>query len=338
MENNNNSIVNTKSEILFLYESIYTIPNGDPFTGEQRYDEETKKILVSDVRIKRYVRDYLLEQKNNAGEPFFEIYVWNDVSEATGKESGSAARMKALKKKYEKDNSVKTKDLIDATKLLQKCIDVRLFGGISTEEKDSVNLTGPVQFALLNPSLNEVELRMHQNTSVFVSSVEKSRGAIGTTTVVPYAINQIHGWINPFSAKYTNLTNNDVSIMLKALWESVNNANTRTKANQNSLLLLQIIYSDPNKKLYGLDRLIKIKSNENGNVEKKGEQLRSFDDFEFDFNGLFSAVSEEKVKNVLYYTETKKIKDVFEMESKKENSKFRELTLNEIKFDGEKEQ
>jgi CRISPR-associated protein Csh2 len=338
MENNNNSIVNTKSEILFLYESIYTIPNGDPFTGEQRYDEETKKILVSDVRIKRYVRDYLLEQKNNAGEPFFEIYVWNDVSEATGKESGSAARMKALKKKYEKDNSVKTKDIIDATKLLQKCIDVRLFGGISTEEKDSVNLTGPVQFALLNPSLNEVELRMHQNTSVFVSSVEKSRGAIGTTTVVPYAINQIHGWINPFSAKYTILTNNDVSIMLKALWESVNNANTRTKANQNSLLLLQIIYSDPNKKLYGLDRLIKIKSNENGNVEKKGEQLRSFDDFEFDFNGLFSAVSEEKVKNVLYYTETKKIKDVFEMESKKENSKFRELTLNEIKFDGEKEQ
>lgn len=35
-----------KSEILFLYETSYNIPNGDPFTGEQRYDEETKKILV----------------------------------------------------------------------------------------------------------------------------------------------------------------------------------------------------------------------------------------------------------------------------------------------------
>ena len=32
-----------KSEILFLYESTYNIPNGDPFTGEQRYYEETKK-------------------------------------------------------------------------------------------------------------------------------------------------------------------------------------------------------------------------------------------------------------------------------------------------------
>ena len=48
-----------KSEIIFLYESTYSIPNGDPFTGEQRYDEETKKILVSDVRIKRFIRDYL---------------------------------------------------------------------------------------------------------------------------------------------------------------------------------------------------------------------------------------------------------------------------------------
>lgn len=35
-----------KSEILFLYETSYNIPNGDPFTGEQRYDEETKKILL----------------------------------------------------------------------------------------------------------------------------------------------------------------------------------------------------------------------------------------------------------------------------------------------------
>lgn len=35
-----------KSEILFLYETSYNIPNGDPFTGEQRYDEETKKFLL----------------------------------------------------------------------------------------------------------------------------------------------------------------------------------------------------------------------------------------------------------------------------------------------------
>lgn len=123
--------------------------------------------------------------------------------------------------------------------------------------------------------------------------------------------------------------------MLRALWESVNNANTRTKANQNSLLLLQIIYSEPNKKLYGLDRLIKIDTKINGEVEKKGEQLRSLDDFEFDFSELLSIANDGKVKEVLYYTESKKIRDYFESESKKEKSKFKELKLSEINFDGE---
>ncbi|RJQ61559.1 MAG: type I-B CRISPR-associated protein Cas7/Csh2 [Stygiobacter sp.] len=296
------STIKTKSEILFLYESTYSIPNGDPFTGEQRYDEETKKILVSDVRIKRFIRDYLFEQKDENGKHVYEIYVWNDQSQAEGKESGSAARMKALKKKYENDVSIKTENKIDALKLLQKCIDVKLFGGISTEEKDSVNLTGPIQFALLNPSLNEVELRMHQNTSVFVSSVEKSRGSIGTTTVVPYAINQIHGWINPYSAAHTNLTNDDVMVMLEAMWDSINNANTRTKSNQNSLLLLQIVYSEPNKKLYGLDRLITIDTK-----DKKGEQLRSIEDYDFEFEKLIAVANSDSVSKILYHSEVAKI-------------------------------
>ena len=317
-------LVQTKSEILFLYESTYNIPNGDPFTGEQRYDEETKKILVSDVRIKRYIRDYLLEQKHN-GEDLFEIYVWNDITQAQAKESGSAARMKSLKEKYKEDDSVKieikkgTKSdkVISALKLLLKCIDVRLFGGISTEEKDSVNLTGPIQFALLNPSLNQVELRMHQNTSVFVSSVEKSRGSIGTTTVVPYAVNQIHGWINPYSAKDTNLSDNDINIMFKALWESINNANTRTKSNQNALLLAQIIYSDTNKKIYGVDNLIKLKTK-----DKRDEQLRSIEDYEFNFTKLFEKVNSPSIEKVKYYTEIEKIESLL-----KDKPKFEKMTL-----------
>jgi len=298
------STIIEKSEVLFLYESTYSIPNGDPFTGEQRYDEETKKILVSDVRIKRYIRDYLLVQKDKNGNPAYEIYVWNDQSQAEGKESGSAARMKALKKKYENDISVKTNNKLDALKLLQKCIDVRLFGGISTEEKDAVNLTGPIQFALLNPSLNETELRMHQNTSVFVSSVEKSRGSIGTTTVVPYSINQIHGWINPYSATETNLSDDDIKIMLEAMWNSINNANTRTKSNQNSLLLLQIVYSDPNKKLYGLDRLITLNTK-----DKKGEQLRSIEDYDLVFEKLIEVAKSDVVSKILYHSEVEKINE-----------------------------
>ncbi|MDQ3711666.1 MAG: type I-B CRISPR-associated protein Cas7/Csh2 [Acidobacteriota bacterium] len=288
-----------KSEILFLYESTYSMPNGDPFTGEQRYDDETKKILVSDVRIKRFIRDYFVDK----GE---DVFVVNDKSALEGGEklkgSGAALRMLTLKKKYT-DDSVKKDGKVSAVKIMQKCIDVRLFGGISTEEKDAVNLTGAVQFGLLNPSLNKVDLRIHQNTSVFSSSEEKSRGAIGTTTLVPYSLNQIHGWINPYSARHTNLSEEDIKAMFKALWESVNNANTRTKSNQNSLLLLQIIYNEPMKKLYGVDRLIELKS------EKRDEQIRNSDDYTLDLSHLKDEVNKDVVSAVNFYTEKTELKN-----------------------------
>lgn len=287
--------VTEKSELIFLYESKYSIPNGDPFTGEQRYDDETKRILVSDVRIKRFIRDYLIDQGN-------EIYVFNDKSQAEGKESGSAARMKSLRLKYGNDESVKSaKKGEGSLRLLQKCIDVRLFGGISTEEKEAVNITGPVQFALLNPSLNATDLRIHQNTSLFSSSADKSRGAIGTTTVVPFAICQIHGWINPYSATLSGLVDDDITTMLQALWNSVNNANTRSKSNQSSLLLLKIIYQNATDKLYGTDKLIGL------SADKRDEELRDLDDCKLDFTRLVEATKSPKVKEILYYTEIQPI-------------------------------
>lgn len=291
-----------KSEILFLYESTYSMPNGDPFTGEQRYDEETKRVLVSDVRIKRFVRDHFALASPNS------VYVLNDASvggtvkegaikEAKDAESGASARLNALSELP----NLKGKK---ALQVLTELVDVRLFGGISTKTGDAVNLTGPVQFALLNPSLNAVDLRMHQNTSVFASSTEKTRGAIGTTTVVPYALMQIHGWINPFTAIKSQLKSEDMAALFSALWDSINNANTRSKSNQNSLLLLQIVYAKPTKKLYGVDRKIELQPKE----EKRGEQLRSRDDYELDFSALLEAASDDKVAEIRFYTEDAGIK------------------------------
>lgn len=303
-----------KSEILFLYESTYSVPNGDPFTGEQRYDEETKSILVSDVRIKRFIRDYLYDTGQD-------VYVRNDrtnvkQSEKEGDaESGAAARFNTIERKAPEGTS--------AQDILSSMIDVRLFGGISTKKGNAINLTGPVQFALLNPSLNAVELRMHQNTSVFSSSTDKARGAIGTTTVVPYALNQIHGWINPYSARHTGLSEDDIQTMFKALWASINNANTRTKSNQSSLLLLQVVYSDPAKKLYGLDRAIHIKPHDTAGQEIRGEQIRNREDYDFDFATLREIVANSpSVQTVQFYTEDKSLREQLAT-----FDKFREMSL-----------
>ena len=307
------TLMSDKSEILFLYESKYSMPNGDPFTGEQRYDEATKKILISDVRMKRFIRDFL----HDADEL---IYVINDKSMVKNKkESGASARMNSIKDKFKKElEAAKQEDpKFDAGLFcLKKCIDVRLFGGISTEKNNAVNLTGPIQFALLNPSLNAVDLRMHQNTSVFSSSADKGQGSIGTTSIVPYSINQIQGWANPYLAKHTGLSNEDLQTMFKALWDSVNNANTRSKSNQSSIVIFQIVYNNPTDKLYGVDRFIKIKS------DKRDEEIRSTEEYTFDLSGIFEASQNSKVKAINYYTELPAIENVL-----KDKAKFNKMSL-----------
>ena len=309
-----------KSEILFLYETSYNIPNGDPFTGEQRYDEETKKILVSDVRIKRFIRTYLDDIE---GEHIY-------VSDKTGAdEKTSKAVLKWIAKNW--NSNQKT----DIAEIMKELIDVRLFGGISTltdsETKSikvneiectngHVQFTGPVQFTALNPSLNRVNLRIHQNTSHFTSKGDKAQGAIATTTLVPYSVVQIHGWINPTVAKSTDLIEDDLKKMFKALWYGTGGEGSsfsRSKVGQDSLLLLIIDYKENFDKLYGIDRTIKLEPNKG----MKDEQIRSMDDYALDFTKLKELAKNDKIEKIRFYTEIDKIKNELNGE------KFEEMSL-----------
>ena len=311
-----------KSEILFLYETSYNIPNGDPFTGEQRYDEETKKILVSDVRIKRFVRTYL---EDIEGE---HIYV-SDKTGADKKDSKGVLTYIAQNKEWN------PRQKTDIAEIMKGLIDVRLFGGISTltnndtknikvNKKECTNghvqFTGPVQFAALNPSLNRVHLRMHQNTSHFTSNEDNAQGAIATTTLVPYSVVQIHGWINPTVAKSTDLKEDDLQKMFKALWYGTGGEGSsfsRSKVGQDSLLLLIIDYKENFDKLYGIDRTIKLEPNKG----MKDEQIRSMDDYALDFTKLKELAKNDKIEKIRFYTEIDKIKNELNGE------KFEEMSL-----------
>ena len=311
-----------KSEILFLYETSYNIPNGDPFTGEQRYDEETKKILVSDVRIKRFIRTYLEDIEDE------HIY----VSDKTGVGKTDSKGVLTYIAQNEKWNPCQKTDIAEIMKGL---IDVRLFGGISTLTNEEtkkikvnknectnghVQFTGPVQFAALNPSLNRVNLKMHQNTSHFTSKGDKAQGAIATTTLVPYSVVQIHGWINPTVAKSTDLKDDDLQKMFKALWYGTGGEGSsfsRSKVGQDSLLLLIIDYKENFDKLYGVDRTIKLEPNKG----MKDEQIRSMDDYALDFSKLKELAKNDKIEKIRFYTEIDKIKNELNGE------KFEEMSL-----------
>lgn len=223
----------------------------------------------------------------------------------------------------------------DIAEIMKGLIDVRLFGGISTLTNEEtkkikvnknectnghVQFTGPVQFAALNPSLNRVNLKMHQNTSHFTSKGDKAQGAIATTTLVPYSVVQIHGWINPTVAKSTDLKEDDLKKMFKALWYGTGGEGSsfsRSKVGQDSLLLLIIDYKENFDKLYGIDRTIKLEPNKG----MKDEQIRSMDDYALDFTKLKELAKNDKIEKIRFYTEIDKIKNELNGE------KFEEMSL-----------
>ncbi len=250
-----------KKEFIFLYDAKNTIPNGDPFTGEQRYDEESKKALVSDVRIKRYIRDFLDNDPFNEGDI---VFYSDKTSKGTTEERKKELKVKSL------------------DELKEKCIDVRLFGVVTSEKKDN-KLTGAVQFMLFNPSINKVDLITTQNTTIMTSKSGNIQGSIATYSYVPYAIFAVTGYFNPIVGEENGVTQKDIEKMIISLWQEINSKNTRSKNSQTSRLLIEVNYKDNYSKIADLDESVKVKDKE----------YRSFEEIkgDLDFSKMFEILN-----------------------------------------------
>ena len=238
----------TKSEILFYYESRQN-PNGDPDAENQPRLMWDDTIMVTDVRIKRTIRDYA---KEKFGHTLFVDF---------GKEGNPVTADQRAK---EIAGSIKEKPIDYIKILLENTFDVPLFGGLVTirkpkdgsdEESGSQKITGPVQFAL-GRSTNKVNLIQPSITSRFVGSEKEGKtiqhSTIGKFYSVEYALIKISGAINPINlGKY--LTGNDtiktkfekhVEELPHALWDGTNGLITRSKYPQRSIFYLQVDYKD----------------------------------------------------------------------------------------------
>ena len=114
--------VNRRSEIVFLYDLKDGNPNGDPLDeNKPRIDEETGINLVTDVRLKRTIRDYLNKFRDE------EIFV-REISDEKGDIQDAKLRARDFLTTKEPLDAFETgKKNIDEN-ILAKCIDVRLFG------------------------------------------------------------------------------------------------------------------------------------------------------------------------------------------------------------------
>ena len=266
------------SEILFLWDAKMTNPNGDMLNDNApRYDESDRKAVVSDVRVKRTIRDDLQYRKGKT------VFV-NNAEQVQSAETRFAELRNALNEKDDK-------------KVFLSCIDNRLFGGVAP--RSNLQIIGTVQFSWAK-SLNETETILSQGTGAFGKDNSLNK-TFRTDNYIPYGLFAMYGTINSLSANKTNASEEDVADMLDSMWQGTKLLNTRSKVGQKPRMLIRVIYKDTY--MIGLlDELVNI-DNENS------QQLRTFSECELNFSALVRSLknmSQKIEKVVVFYDDSAK--------------------------------
>jgi CRISPR-associated protein Csh2 len=273
-------IVANRSEIIFLYDISYGNPNGDAIDNKPRIDEKNNYNIVTDVRLKRTIRDYLLKFKQ------LQVLIRKET------EDGKVKTREKLIEEHMKNKK------LDIDEIKEKYIDIRLFGGTFAIEDNNFALTGPVQFKF-GRSLHRVSIEYIKGTTVLPSGEGKAQGTFWETYVLPYSLVCFYGVVNENVAKETSLTEQDIDYLLEAIYYGTNNLITRSKPSQQSRLLLQIIYKENNFHIGDLDKKIKLKLAEG--IESE-ESIRSYEDYVLDFTQFLETIKnkKEKIKEIKY--------------------------------------
>jgi len=237
------SVISKNSEILFLYEAKLTNPNGDPDDENRpRMDPKTRRNLVSDVRLKRYFRDY-------AASKLGEGHVW--VVKPGGRTVDATERFDQFGR--------------DPGRVLSECIDARLFGAtfpLKSEEAgrkgQSIAYTGPVQFSW-GISLHPVDLVDSRSITSEFSGAQAGYGTIGKDYRVYYSLIAFYGAVSARRARDTGATEEDLMRLDDWLWDAlVTETVTRSKIGQRPLLYLRAEYGRPEDMMGDLRRFIAV--------------------------------------------------------------------------------
>jgi len=265
-------IVSNRAELLFLYDVKDANPNGDPLDeNKPRIDEETGVNIVTDVRLKRTIRDYLHDFKGQ------EIFI-REVRKEDGK----------LKTKEDRLDDLRI-DTPEA--LLEKCIDIRLFGATTAIKNKTITFTGPVQFKI-GKSVHRVLLKFIKGTTVMPSKEAKGQGTFTEEYILPYSLINFYGIINENAAKETQLTDEDVELLLDAIWNGTKNLISRSKAGQVPRALLKVNYKEDNYHIGDLNNrdMVSLIS------DLRDEEIRDITQVKLDMTGLVKVLKSNKEK------------------------------------------
>jgi CRISPR-associated protein Csh2 len=268
------------AEIVFLKSVKDGIPNRDPLNDSNArriFGEDDGRISLSDVSIKRDVRDYIMA-KYPEGEPDSNNFIY--VREERTDDGKLLGRGKLAEKIKEKTKS-KATNMQDI--LTDSAFDVRTFGIVYSVKGETFKLTGPVQFGWAH-SLHPVESQYVQGTVVMPSQDIKvtaegekeglGQGTIWTTYLVPFAVFAMPGIINAEIAQETKMTGNDVKLLLEGLWNGTKYRQARGRGIQQPLFLIHVEYNDPLYRIGYLEEGIKLSVDNDIGIPTKLEETK----------------------------------------------------------------
>jgi CRISPR-associated protein Csh2 len=173
--------------------------------------------------------------------------------------------------------------------LINKCIDIRLFGATAAVTGKTITYTGPVQFKI-GRSLHKVQLKFVKGTTVSPSAQDKTQGTFTEMYILPYSLIGFYGVINENAAKQTKLTNNDVDLLMDGLWNGTKNLISRSKIGQTPRLLMKVNYNEKDYHIGDLNALLKLKS------DVREEEIRDIDEYSLDVTYLLEVLCANKGK------------------------------------------
>lgn len=214
--------IENRYDFILLFDVKDGNPNGDPDAGNlPRVDPETGHGLVTDVCLKRKVRNYVTIAKNE--HPPFEIY----VKEKAVLNNQNSRAYKALNVDIgTSDAKRKGGDNVENARkwMCQNFYDVRTFGAVMSTGVNCGQVRGPVQLTF-SRSINQVIPLEHSITRMAVATEEEAKKqegdnrTMGRKFTLPYALYKCHGFVSAHLATQTGFSEED----LELFWESLKN-------------------------------------------------------------------------------------------------------------------
>ncbi|AYB41662.1 type I-C CRISPR-associated protein Cas7/Csd2 (plasmid) [Brevibacillus laterosporus] len=284
--------IEKRYDFVIIFDVTNGNPNGDPDAGNMpRVDGETGHGIVTDVCLKRRVRNYIEMIKHE--ETGFQIYVTEGVihNEQHRQAYFSIRDQSNIKSTEPK---LKPKDKEEATLLTQwmcdNFYDVRTFGAVMSSSVNCGQIRGPVQFTF-SRSVEPIFIKDITITrqSVTKEGEDKQR-TLGKKYIIPYALYRMNGFISAYFAEKSNFTEYDLNL----LWEAIVHMFEHDRsASRGEMVVRKLIIFEHASKLgrapaHQLFNRIEIKK-----VQEQDQPARSYQDYmiEIDRTNLPDGVS-----------------------------------------------